>query len=222
MFGGAYVVDNYALRVEGVLHPRRVRHHPALGRLHRRGRLLPGRVLLPAPGLDVRHDGDGVGARPDHAVRRAGDDLDPDVRARRVPQARPALERSGREVLLDRRAVVGVDALRHVADLRRDRQRRSWSAISAYFTATARAPCSRSRSSCRSSGSRSRSARCRSTSGRPTPTRARPLPSPRSCRLRRRRAVSSRSINIIYFGFYGATASESVVAGGVGARGRSR
>ena len=37
-----------------------------VGRLHRRGRLLPGRVLLPAAHVGARHDRDGVGARPHH------------------------------------------------------------------------------------------------------------------------------------------------------------
>ena len=72
--------------------------------------------------VGVRHERHGVGARPHHAVRRARDDLDPHVRPRRVPQARPRVERSGREVLPDRCAVVGADALRHVADLRRHRR----------------------------------------------------------------------------------------------------
>ena len=118
MFGGAYVGRQLRARAQGVLPRRDVRHDPAVGRLHRRGRLLQGRVLLPAAHVDARHERHGVGARPDHAVRRARDDLDPDVHPRRVPQARPHLERGGREVLPDRRAVVGADALRHVADLR--------------------------------------------------------------------------------------------------------
>ena len=94
--------------------------------------------------------------------------------------------------------------------------------ISDYFGARRRRRSSRSRSSCRSSGSRSRSARCRSTSGRPTPTRARRRRSPRSCRSRRRRAGSSRCINIIYFGFLLPTgACRYVVAGALDPRGAS-
>ena len=89
MFGGAFVVDHYALAFKGFFLVVDLHHDPALGRLHRRGRLLPGRVLLPAAHVGARHDHDGVGARPHHAVRRARDDLDPHVRPRRVAQARP-------------------------------------------------------------------------------------------------------------------------------------
>ena len=180
-------------RAGGLLPRRHLRHDPALRRLRRRGRLLQERVLRPAAHVGVRHGDDGVGPRPHHAVRGARDDLHPHVHPRRVPQARPRLQRGGREVLPDRRAVVGAHALRHVADLRRHRARPSSSTSARTSGRTAPRRCSPSRSSSRSSASRSRSARCRSTSGRPTPTRARPRRSPRSCRSRRRPAASSPS-----------------------------
>ena len=111
-------------RAQGLLPPRRVPHAAGLGRLHRRGRLLPGRVLLPAAVVGARHGRDGIGARPDLDLRGARADLDPDVRAGRLAQARHEVERGRDQVLPDRRAVVGGDALRHVADLRPVRRQR--------------------------------------------------------------------------------------------------
>ena len=121
MFGGAYVVDHYTLALKAFFILAALRHGAAVGRLHQRGRLLQGRVLLPVARRHVRHEHHGRRARPHHVVRRARDDLDPHVRARRVPQARPPVERSGREVLPDRRAVVGAHAVRLLAHLRRHR-----------------------------------------------------------------------------------------------------
>ena len=119
MFGGAYVVDNYALALKAFFLVVDLRRDPAVGRLHRERRLLPAASstsCLLASTLGLTRDG--VGPRPHHDLRRARADLRPDVHPRRVAQARPHLERSGREVLPDRRAVVGADAVRHVADLR--------------------------------------------------------------------------------------------------------
>ena len=59
MFGGAFVVDNYALAFQGFFLVVGLRLAAAVGRLHRRRRLLPGRVLLPAAHLGARHDGHG-------------------------------------------------------------------------------------------------------------------------------------------------------------------
>ena len=53
-----------------------------VGRLHRRRRLLPGRVLRPAAHVVARHDGDGERTLPGVDLRRTGDDLHPDVRPR--------------------------------------------------------------------------------------------------------------------------------------------
>ena len=55
-------------------------------------------------------------------LRGAGDDHDPDVRARRMAQARLEVERSRDQVLHHRGAVVGDHALRHVDRVRRDRR----------------------------------------------------------------------------------------------------
>ncbi len=57
----------------------------------------------------------------DHDLRGARDDLDPDVRARGLAQARPEVERGGDQVLPDRRALVRGHALRHVAGVRAHR-----------------------------------------------------------------------------------------------------
>ena len=48
MFGGAYVVDNFALVLKALFLRGRLRRRPAVDQLHRRGRLRRGRVLLPA------------------------------------------------------------------------------------------------------------------------------------------------------------------------------
>ena len=115
------------------------------------------------------------------------------------------VERSGREVLPDRRAVVGADALRHVADLRRHRRDEARPSISRVRVGShGTTPLAHGRDLPLARRVRVQGrARCRSTSGRPTPTRARPRRSPRSCRSRRRPAGSSRCINIVYFGFFG-------------------
>ena len=47
MFGGAYVVDHYALALKAFFIVAALHHRAAVGRLHRRGRLLQRRVLLP-------------------------------------------------------------------------------------------------------------------------------------------------------------------------------
>ena len=159
-------------------------------RLHRRGRLLPGRVLRPAAHVAARHDGHGVVARPGLDLRRARDDHDPGVRARRLAQARPGVNEAAMKYFLIGVFVLRGDALRHVADLRRHR-----STLLSDIAAVGRAGTTSlldGRDLPHSSASRSRSARCRSTSGRPTPTRAHPRRSPRSSRWRRRRAASSR------------------------------
>ena len=220
MFGGAYVVDHYALALEGLLPRRDVHHDPVVGRLHQRGRLLQGRVLLLAAHVGVRHEHDGVGARPHHAVRRARDDLDPHVHPRRVPQARPRVERSGREVLPDRCAVVGADALRHVADLRRHRRHEARPTSRRYDRLARHARrCSRSRSSCRSSASRSRSSAVPFHFWAPDTYEGAPTPVTAFLSVASKAGGFVALINIIYFGFYARTARRRrVVAGAVGAR----
>ena len=226
MFGGAYVVDDYALGAQGASSSSRPtsRSCSSVDYINE-GDYYKGEFYFLLLVSTFGHEHHGVGTRPHHAVRRARDDLDPDVRARRVPQARPEVERGGREVLPDRCAVVGAHALRHVADLRRHRHRRRSTAISSYVVDSGTAAAARrSRSSCRSSGSRSRSARCRSTSGRPTPTKVRPRRSPRSSRSSSKAGGFVALINIIYFGFYGRRSRRATHGGrcGLGARRRCR
>ena len=193
MFGGAFVVDNYALAFKGFF-------------------LVVAYVTLL---LSVDYIGDGdyyqgefyvllltsvLGMmvmasrpRPHHDLRGARDDLDPDVRARRLAQARHEVERGGDQVLPDRRAVVRGDALRHVARSSASAARRcSATSPTLRRDADTAAAVRRRHLPHARRASRSRSARCRSTSGRPTPTRARPRRSPRSSRSRRRPAASSR------------------------------
>ena len=135
MFGGAYVVDHYALALKAFfLVATYITILLSVDYINE-GDYYKGEFyfLLLTSTFGMMHHG--VGARPHHAVRRARDDLDPDLHPRRVPQARPQLERSGREVLPDRRAVVGADALRHVADLRGHRRHEARPSISAYVGA---------------------------------------------------------------------------------------
>jgi hypothetical protein len=61
MFNGGYVVDNFSLVLKGALPARRVHRDPALHDLRRGGRLLPGRVLLPAADVGAGHGHDVVG-----------------------------------------------------------------------------------------------------------------------------------------------------------------
>ena len=182
MFGGGYVVDDYALVLKALFLLVGLRRGAAVDELHRRGRLLGGRVLPADPGVGARHDGHGLGPRPHQHLRRPRAALDPRLHARRLAQARPQEQRGRSEVLPDGRVRLGGHALRHVADLRRHRHARCWSRSRRRSAAW---PSRRSRSSpsascsC-SSASPSRSRPCRSTPGRPTPTRARRPRSPRS------------------------------------------
>ncbi len=140
MFGGAYVVDNYALALKAFfLVATYITILLSVDYIDE-GDYYQGEFYFLLLVVDARHEHDGVGARPDHAVRRAGDDLDPDVHPRGVPQARPRVERSGREVLPHRRAVVGADALRHVADLRRHRLHDALRHLGLHQLATAPSP----------------------------------------------------------------------------------
>ena len=118
MFGGAYVVDNYALALKAFFLV--VTYVVILLSVDyiESGDYYRGEfyflLLVSTLGLSVM-----ASARDLITIFVALEtDLDPDVHPRGVPQARPRLERSGREVLHHRRAVVGADALRHVADLR--------------------------------------------------------------------------------------------------------
>ncbi|KAF1857363.1 hypothetical protein Lal_00044871 [Lupinus albus] len=111
--------------------------HDPVGRL-RVGRLLEGDEVAGAPrlvggdpredrpvrvpgadrALHHRHDGDGLGQRPDRPLSRAGAPVARRLRHRRLPSGRRALHGSGPEVLRARRTLLGHAALRFVADLR--------------------------------------------------------------------------------------------------------
>ncbi len=83
------------------------------------------RVSLRDARLAARHDGPGVGARADSAVRRLRADVDSALRADRLHQARRGRTGSGAEVLPRRHGLVGGDRLRHVVHLRRHRWNRA-------------------------------------------------------------------------------------------------
>ena len=92
------------------------------------GPVLPGRVLLPAPVLVPGHADHAVLARPAHAVHLPRAGLRAGVPDGRAAQARPPVERGRPEVLPDRRAVHGRDALRDEPDLRGRPGRSPWRA----------------------------------------------------------------------------------------------
>ena len=107
MFGGAYVVDNYALAFKGfflvVTYVTLLLSVDYIGE----GDYYQGEfyVLLLTSVLGMI--GHGLGPRPHHDLRGARDDLDPDVRARRLAQARHEVERGRDQVLPHRRDLVG-------------------------------------------------------------------------------------------------------------------
>ena len=103
---------------QGALPHCRVRGRPVVDELHRRRRLLGGRVLPTDPVLGPRHDGDGVGARPGDDLRGPRTAVDSGVHAGRMAQARPQEHRSRVEVLPHGGVRLGDHALRHVAAVR--------------------------------------------------------------------------------------------------------
>ena len=147
--------------------------------------------------------GDGVGPRPHHDLRGARDDHHPDVRARRLAQARRGSNEAAIKyfligvlstaVMLYGMSIVfgetgGSTLLSDISEHIRANPTPPLFAVAIFLT----------HRRLRVQGR----ARCRSTSGRPTPTRARPPRSPRSCRWRRRRAGSSPCSPIVRFGFF--------------------
>ena len=129
MFGGAYVVDDFALVMKAVFLVAGYITVLLSTQLHQRGRLLGGRVLPAARLVGAGHDGHGLGPRPHHDLRRPRAALDPRLPAGRLAQARAHRQRGRAEVLPDGRVRLGGDALRHVADLRRHRHARCWPTI---------------------------------------------------------------------------------------------
>ena len=98
--------------------PRRGDDRADVGALPRdRGRQ-PGRVLLPDPVRDARHDDHGRRHRSHHELHRPRDDGGVVLHPGRLHQAEPAIERGGGEVLPARRVLARHPALRHVAAVR--------------------------------------------------------------------------------------------------------
>ncbi len=89
-----------------------------VGPLSRDRRREPGRVLLPDPVRDARHDDHGRRHRSHHDLHRPRDDGGVVLHPDRLHQAEPAVERSGGEVFPARRLLARDSALRHVADVR--------------------------------------------------------------------------------------------------------
>ena len=151
----------------------------------------PGRVLLPHPLRDARHDDHGRRHRSHHHLHRPRDDGGVVLHPGRLHQAEPAVERGRGEVLPARRLLARHPALRHVAAVRpvgHDEPARRWRRS---FAGQERDPRLRARGDPgRGRHRRSRSRRCRSTCGRRTCTKARRRRSRRSCRSARRRRRS--------------------------------
>ena len=78
----------------------------------------PGRVLLPDPLRDARHDDHGRRHRSHHRVHRPRDDGGLVLHPGRLHQAEPAIERSRGQVLPARRLLARHPAVRHVAAVR--------------------------------------------------------------------------------------------------------
>ena len=206
-------------RAQGLLPRRRLRHAAAVGRLHRRRRLLPGRVLRPAAHARCSAWSSwprrATSSRSSWRSRRSRSrrSCSPGWRKHDTKSNEAAIKYyligvlSSAVMLYGMSLIFGLTGSTLLSDIARRTP-----------PATTSPRCSRSRSSSRSSGSRSRSARCRSTSGRPTPTRARPPRSPRSSRSRRRPAASSRCSAIIFFGFF--AVARQLATDPLGARGR--
>ena len=118
MFGGGYVVDNFALVLKTLFLLTGVRRGAAVDDVRRGGRLLPGRVLLLAALLRARHGDDELQPRSGQHLRRPRAAVDPGLPARGVAQAGRAQQRGGCQVLPARRVRLRRDAVRDVAVLR--------------------------------------------------------------------------------------------------------
>ena len=95
------------------------RHHGADVDPVSRGRGRPGgRVLLPHPLRDARHDGHGRRHRSHHHLHRPRDDGDLVLHPGRLHQAEPAVERSRGQVLPARRVFARHPSVRHVDHVR--------------------------------------------------------------------------------------------------------
>ena len=122
MFGGAYVVDNFALVLKALFLVAGYVVVLLSTNYIAEGDYCEGEYYFLLLVVAARHDGDGLGPRPHHDLRRPRAAVDPRLHARRLAQARPQGQRGGPEVLPDGRVRLGGDALRHVAALRRHRQ----------------------------------------------------------------------------------------------------
>ena len=125
MFGGAYVVDNFALVLKALFLVAGYVVVLLSTNYIAEGDYWEGEYYLLLAVVGARHDGHGVGPRPHHDLRRPRAAVDPGLHARRLAQARPQGQRGRAEVLPDGRVRLGGDALRHVADLRRHRHHRA-------------------------------------------------------------------------------------------------
>ena len=117
---GGYVVDNFALTLKALFLIGGVRRGAHVDELHRRRRLLRGRVLLPTAVVGAGHGRHGIEPRPHHDLHRTRNPVDPGIHAGGVAQTRPEGQRGGVEVLPDGCVRYGDHALRHVTPLWRD------------------------------------------------------------------------------------------------------
>ena len=118
MFGGAYVVDNFALVLKVLFLVGAYVVVLLSTNYIAEGDYAEGEyyflLLSSLLGMTVM-----ASPRPHHDLRGARAAVDPRLHARRLAQARPPRQRGRREVLPDGRVRLGGDALRHVAAVRR-------------------------------------------------------------------------------------------------------
>ena len=130
LVGGALAFDTFALFVTIAICAGARARRPDERRLPAPRGLRRPRGLRPVPRRRHRRRRDGVGERPDRAVRRAGDDVAGVLRPRRQLPPQGGQRRERHQVLRARRLLVGVLPLRHRPRLRRhrlDEHLRRWS-----------------------------------------------------------------------------------------------
>ena len=121
MFGGAYVVDDFALVLKALFVLSAYVIVLMSTNYIEEGEYYQGEYYFLLLTVGPRHGDDVELARPHQHLRGARVPVDPGLHARGVAQARREEQRGRHEVLPARRVLVGGDALRDVAVLRRHR-----------------------------------------------------------------------------------------------------
>ena len=118
LFGGSFVVDDFARFLKLLILVGSARRADAVARLSHRRKAAEIRIRRADSARDARHDDADFGRRSDRALYRARTDEPCALRAGRLQPRQPAIDRSGPEIFRPGRAVVRHAALRRLADLR--------------------------------------------------------------------------------------------------------